>query len=58
MRTYGSLEDILTMIESGEQGKHLQERVQVIRDDVHWMQVLRKLWEDPELDQLMNQYLI
>jgi hypothetical protein len=57
MRAHGSLEDILTMIENGDQGKHLQERVRAIRQDSYRMQFLQDLWTDESLTHLMDDYV-
>ncbi|CAG8514362.1 11060_t:CDS:10, partial [Acaulospora colombiana] len=55
---HGTLEEILAMIEDGEQGEHLQSRVNAIRQDADHMQALRKLWEEQDLDLLENKGLV
>jgi hypothetical protein len=45
MKTHGSLEDILNMIEDGDQGEHLRERVNAIRQDSNLMGYIRDLWD-------------
>jgi hypothetical protein len=57
MRTFGSLEDILTMIEDGKQGMPLRTRVHAIRQDANLMQTLRSLWEDEGLTAFMDSYI-
>jgi hypothetical protein len=57
MKTFGSLEDILTMIEEGDQGTPLRTRVDAIRQDANLMQTLRSLWEDEGLTTFMNSYI-
>jgi hypothetical protein len=57
MKTHGTLEDILNMIEDGDQGKHLQERVYAIRQNSYRMQALKELWTDEEPTHLMDEYL-
>jgi hypothetical protein len=57
MRNFGALEDILTMIEEGNQGMPLRTRVHAIRQDVYLMQTLRSLWEDEGLTSLMDSYI-
>jgi hypothetical protein len=57
MRNFGSLEDILTMIEEGDQGIPLRTRVHAIRQDTNLMQTLRSLWEDKSLTTLMESYV-
>jgi hypothetical protein len=57
MRSFGTLEDILGMIEEGDQGKPLRSRVHAIRNDSNCMRKLRQLWEDRELIKLMYNYL-
>jgi hypothetical protein len=57
MRNFGSLEDILMMIEEGDQGTPLRTRVHAIRQDADVMQTLRSLWEDRCLTTLMDSYI-
>jgi hypothetical protein len=57
MKTFGPLEDILTMIEEGDQGTPLRTRVDAIRQDANLMQTLRSLWEDEGLTTFMNSYI-
>jgi hypothetical protein len=57
MKNFGSLEDILMMIEEGDQGTPLRTRVDAIRQDANLMQTLRSLWEDEDLTMLMNNWL-
>jgi hypothetical protein len=45
------------MIESGDQGRHLQDRVRAIRRDSDRMQMLRDIWEDEETPRLIDNYL-
>jgi hypothetical protein len=56
MRMHGPLEDILIMIEEGDQGKPLQARVQAIREDTIRMQTLTELWEGEDWHRLMEIY--
>jgi hypothetical protein len=56
MRSFGSVENILTMIES-DQGEELRERVKAIREDLTGMWNLRKLWEDKRLDGLGERFI-
>jgi hypothetical protein len=57
IKNFGSLEDVLTMIEEGDQGWPLQRRVHEIRQDANHMQTLRSLWKDQELTTLMDSYI-
>jgi hypothetical protein len=57
MKNHGSLEEILNMIEDGEQGEQFRERVRNIRQDSGGMRLLRKLWKDKNLDHLVDKYL-
>jgi hypothetical protein len=57
MRTFGSVEEVLTMIEEGEQGRSLGARVNAIREDLNRMRALKNLWDDEGLNGLMDQYL-
>jgi hypothetical protein len=57
MRNFGSVEDILAMIEEGDQGKHLQSRVNAIRGNLVGMQALRGLWVDKRLDELVERFM-
>jgi hypothetical protein len=57
MKTFGSLEDILTMIEEGDQGMPLRTRVHAILQDADHMQTLRSLWEDEGLTTSMDNYI-
>jgi hypothetical protein len=57
IKTFGPLEDILTMIEEGDQGIPLRTRVHVIRQDANLMQTLRSLWEDEDLTTLMHRFV-
>jgi hypothetical protein len=57
MRSYGSLLDILSMIEGGEQGKALQGRVDAIRKDAARMQALTELWDDKALTDSIDKYI-
>ncbi|CAG8739466.1 12986_t:CDS:2, partial [Acaulospora colombiana] len=44
LKSFGSLANILAMIEEGDQGSPLRERVQAIRDDDGFMQCLELEW--------------
>jgi hypothetical protein len=57
MRNFGSVEDILTMIEGGDQGEDLRPRVDAIRENLAGMQALRELWEDRRLDTLVEGFI-
>jgi hypothetical protein len=57
MKTFGSLKDILTMIEEGDQGTPLRTRVHAIRQNANLMQTLRSLWEEESLTTLMDNYI-
>jgi hypothetical protein len=56
MRTFGSVEDILVMIEEGDQGEDLRTRVNAIRENLAGIQALRELWEDERLDELVESF--
>jgi hypothetical protein len=57
IKTFGSVDDILTMIEEGDQGKSLRPRVNAIRADVAGMQTLQELWEDKRQYKLVKDFL-
>jgi hypothetical protein len=57
MRNFGSVEDILAMIEEGDQGEDLRPRVNAIRGNLVGMQVLRGLWVDKRLDELVESFI-
>jgi hypothetical protein len=57
MKTFGSLEDTLTMIEEGDQGAPLRARVHAIREDANHMQTLISLWEDEDLTMFTDNWL-
>jgi hypothetical protein len=57
MRTHGSLKDVLAMIEEGDQGDHLRQRVTAIREDPSRMQILRELWDDEDLDRFLEEFI-
>jgi hypothetical protein len=57
MMNFGSVEDILAMIEEGDQGKDLRPRVNAIRKNLVGMQALRELWEDKRLDELVERFI-
>jgi hypothetical protein len=44
LKSFGSLEDVLAMIEEGDQGAPLRERVKAIREDEKTMKRLGKEW--------------
>jgi hypothetical protein len=54
IRKFGSVEDILAMIEEGDQGEDLRPRVNAIRENLVGMQALRELWVDKRLDDLVE----
>jgi hypothetical protein len=56
MRNFGSVEDILAMIEEGDQGEDLRTRVNAIRGNLVGMQALRGLWVDKRLDELVEDF--
>lgn len=56
IRSYGSLEHILTMIEDGDEGTALREEVRTLLSDEHRLRVLNQLWEDEELDSRVEEY--
>jgi hypothetical protein len=58
MRNFGSVEDILAMIEEGDQGEDLRPTVNAIRENVAGMQALRELWEDERLDELIESFIL
>jgi hypothetical protein len=49
IRSYGSLEAILAMIEDGEQGEMFRNRINTIRENELLMNRLGELWEDKTL---------
>jgi hypothetical protein len=49
LRSYGSLEAILAMIEDGEQGEIFRNRINTIRENELLMKRLTELWEDKTL---------
>jgi hypothetical protein len=57
MRTFGSVEDILAMIEEGDQGEDLQPRVNAIRGNLVGIQALRELWEDERPDKSVERFM-
>jgi hypothetical protein len=57
MMNFGSVEDILAMIEEGDQGKDLRPRFNAIRKNLVGMQALRELWEDKRLDELVERFI-
>jgi hypothetical protein len=57
MRNFGSVEDILAMIEEGDQGEDLRPRVNAIRENLVGMQALRELWVDKRLDELVEGFI-
>jgi hypothetical protein len=57
MRNFGSVEDILAMIEEGDQGKDLRPRVNAIRENLVGIQALRELWVDKRLDKLVERFM-
>jgi hypothetical protein len=58
IRNFGSVKDILAMIEEGDQGEDLRPRVNRIRRDLAGMQVLQELWKDEKLDSLVEGFII
>jgi hypothetical protein len=57
MRNFGSVDDILAMIEEGDQDKDLQPRINAIRGNRTRMQALREVWEDKRLDELVEGFI-
>jgi hypothetical protein len=46
IKSYGSLDEILSKIEEGDQGHRLIQRLKHIREDKELMDALRQIWED------------
>jgi hypothetical protein len=57
MRNFGSVEDILAMIEEGDQGKDLRPRVNAIRENLVGIQALRELWVDKRPNELVERFM-
>jgi hypothetical protein len=57
MRNFGSVEDILAMIEEGDQDEDLRPRVNAIRGNLVGMQALRELWVDKRLDESVKHFI-
>jgi hypothetical protein len=57
MRSFGSVEDILAMIEEGDQGEDLRPRVNAIRGNLVGMQALRELWVDKRLNESVEGFM-
>jgi hypothetical protein len=57
MKNFGSVEDILAMIEEGDQGKDLRPRVNAIRENLVGMHALRELWVDKRLDKSVERFI-
>jgi hypothetical protein len=57
MRSFGSVEDILAMIEEGDQGEDLRPRVNAIRENLVGIQALRELWVDKRLDESVERFM-
>jgi hypothetical protein len=57
MRNFGTVEDILAMIEEGDQGKDLQPRVNAIRGNLVEMQALLELWVDKRVDESVERFM-
>jgi hypothetical protein len=57
MRNFGSVEDILAMIEEGDQGENLRPRVNAIRGDLAGIQALQGLWGAEKMDKLVEWFL-
>jgi hypothetical protein len=57
MRTFGSMEDILTMIGEGDLDESLRQRFEAIIGDIASILALRELWEDKRLDGLVEGFI-